>query len=439
MREAVQLLRGIEETAALHASNRELFATSENLKQARADFAQRKKSLKADLKKCTAFVKKIKIGTMYSSKPQDVQKEANSLNLSRYVEEVVAALLESKPKVNDLPVFSALCQAMHANYAEFLPNLLPSIWGVVLQEKSAAKKLGDCTPAELSKLRRLYVRLLTDFALNGLLSSTDVNKLTKNVAEWTGAANNYAVQDAIATVAFSRAASFEMIGILTTSLFDAMQLIRTEHDKLEQVEKDTNTEEGSSEEPAVVVSRKLLEEGLEVLARVQVLLKEQRAVPAATVEILSQHCLGAYQTLSTTLVQTHHKLQKLEKRCDQDRLLSGTLPAAREKGLADARKLTESLQKSVEALSDSLNQPVPQLIVEEDDDDGERGTGVEVWTKDAQGEEHLGPFDDEETRAFYVRFRIVCGRVTTRTTFQVSYKFPHPCLSLIDSATFPIC
>jgi regulator of nonsense transcripts 2 len=77
------------------------------------------------------------------------------------------------------------------------------------------------------------------------------------------------------------------------------------------------------------------------------------------------------------------------------------LTAAREKGLADAKKLCDSLQKSVEALSDSLNQEVPQLVVEEDDNGGERGTGVEVWTKDAHGEEHLGPFDDEETRAFY--------------------------------------
>jgi regulator of nonsense transcripts 2 len=103
-------------------------------------------------------------------------------------------------------------------------------------------------------------------------------------------------------------------------------------------------------------------------------------------------------------VQTHHKLQKLERRCEQDRLLSGQLTANREKGLGDAHKLCESLQKSVEALSDCLNQPVPHLVEEQDDDNAAlSGTGVEVWTKDAggQSQEHLGPFDDEETRAFY--------------------------------------
>ena len=67
----------------------------------------------------------------------------------------------------------------------------------------------------------------------------------------------------------------------------------------------------------------------------------------------------------------------------------------------DARKLCESLQKSVEALSDSLDQPVPVLLVEDDDLDAARGSGVEIWTKEAGGQENLGPFDDEETRAFY--------------------------------------
>jgi regulator of nonsense transcripts 2 len=94
-------------------------------------------------------------------------------------------------------------------------------------------------------------------------------------------------------------------------------------------------------------------------------------------------------------------LRKLEKRCEQDRLLSGQLTAVREKGLHDARKLCDTLQKSVEALSDCLDQAVPQMAVEEDDADAVRGAGVEVWTKEAGGTEDLGPFDDEETRAFY--------------------------------------
>ena len=58
--------------------------------------------------------------------------------------------------------------------------------------------------------------------------------------------------------------------------------------------------------------------------------------------------------------------------------------------------------KSVEALSDILDQPMPQLKEEEAEETDGGGTGVELWTKggDEDGND-FGPFDDEETRAFY--------------------------------------
>jgi regulator of nonsense transcripts 2 len=61
-------------------------------------FETNKKSLKADVKKCTTFVKKIQSGAAWSMKPDDAVKDVASLNLSRYVEEVVAAVIEAKPK-----------------------------------------------------------------------------------------------------------------------------------------------------------------------------------------------------------------------------------------------------------------------------------------------------------------------------------------------------
>lgn len=375
LREAVDLLKSTREAAAQHAASREQFQEA-NLKASRLDFEKRKKTLKADLKKCTAFVKKIKSGSIYSSKRADVLADVASLNLSRYVEEVVAALLESRPKVAELPIMSTVCQAMYARYPEFLPNLLPNLWNVVLG------KIKTPDP----KVRRLYVRLLTDFVIYGMISID--GKLLKCVTEWTGAAANYAVSDAVAVTAFCRAAGFEILGITSTSVAAAIQLIESEN-----ASKESSTTETTP-------NTELIQQAVEIVAQLQPVLKKQRAVPAQTTEILSQYCLGAYQTLSTSLVATHRKLGKLEKRCEQDRLLSGALTATRESGLADARKLAESLQKTVEALSDCLNQPVPDLIEEEDDTEVNAGSGVEVWTKES-GTEHLGPFDDEETRAFY--------------------------------------
>eukprot|EP00521_Asterionellopsis_glacialis_P009479 CAMPEP_0195288012 /NCGR_PEP_ID=MMETSP0707-20130614/4843_1 /TAXON_ID=33640 /ORGANISM="Asterionellopsis glacialis, Strain CCMP134" /LENGTH=1044 /DNA_ID=CAMNT_0040347829 /DNA_START=56 /DNA_END=3186 /DNA_ORIENTATION=+ len=92
----------------------------------------------------------------------------------------------------------------------------------------------------------------------------------------------------------------------------------------------------------------------------------------------------------------------MEKRCAQDRLLSGSLSEAREKGLLDARKNLDTIQKSVEALSDALDQPIPELEEEEEEDVDKSSVGLELWTKEGGDEAGgFGPFDDEETRDFY--------------------------------------
>ena len=59
-----------------------------------------KKKLKSDLKKCTAFVKKIKAGQYPTPKEMELPNNAiKTLNLTRYVEEVANALLEPTTKV----------------------------------------------------------------------------------------------------------------------------------------------------------------------------------------------------------------------------------------------------------------------------------------------------------------------------------------------------
>jgi hypothetical protein len=127
-----------------------------------------------------------------------------------------------------------------------------------------------------------------------------------------------------------------------------------------------------------------------------------RAVPPSATSTLLRHTLGAFRSLSNSLVATHRRLLKLEKRCDQDRLLQGNLSDAREKGLNDARSLMESLKKSVEALSEALDVDAPVLDEEETSNvESSDGKGIELWSRNNAGDENLGPFDDEETRSFY--------------------------------------
>jgi regulator of nonsense transcripts 2 len=405
IQDAADSLEAVVESTMQHVKNRNTFR-AEVLAKFRKEFETDKKKLKTDLKKCTAFVKKIKSGSAWSMRPSELQKDVSTLNLSRYVEEVAGSILETKPKLADIPVIVALCAAMHERYTDFMPNLVPGLWNVV-QGKGVA-----VTP-DTAKLRRIYMRLLTEFLLHGLVPET--KQLVTCIGEATGGKDgSYAVQDANIVVAFGKAAGFEILGGMPQSVQASMALIRKEQERFEKYQEnkmpgtDTTTEEESkmsnqatpNDDEPLLVSSALLEKATELVEKVQGVMGERGVTPEIS-EVFSTYCMGAYRTLATSLVQTHTKLQKLEKRCEQDRLLSGNLAEAREKGLADARKLKESLQKSVETLSDVLDQHVP--VLEEDQDDAEEGgAGIEVWTKTGGDDENdFGPYDDEETRAFY--------------------------------------
>ncbi len=387
-KEAIDHLKSIVETTKARKANRDQMS-SEYLAKSRKEFEAGKRSLKSDLKKCTTFVKKIKTGGAWSMTPKALVKDASSLNLSRYVEEVVAAVLEAKLKLTDLPVVLALCKCMNLRYPTFLSALVTGLWSVVHNKP---------TDSDTSKLRRVYVRLLTELLLNGLV--TETKPLMKMIAEASGGKDgSYTVTDASIVVAFVKAAGFEILDTKPTSVQKYSKLIQEEILKEEEQTEDS-VDEGDSNAP-ILISNKDAAEGKSLVEEVDQLLTE-RAISAEVSQRFLGHCTGAYGFLAKSLVSTDTKLQKMEKRCEQDRLLAGSLTEAREKGLQDARKLRESLDKSVEAMSDILDLPLPQLE-KETEEETEGGTGVELWTKDGNAEDSndFGPFDDEETRAFY--------------------------------------
>mmetsp|Transcript_4770 Transcript_4770/g.11310 ORF Transcript_4770/g.11310 Transcript_4770/m.11310 type:complete len:1490 (-) Transcript_4770:1647-6116(-) len=390
VRDATEIVQTTIDAIVGHKENRKALE-KESLMAFRKDFAAGKKSLKSDLKKCTAFVKKIKSGSAWSMKPADINRDVSTLNLSRYVEEVVSALMEADLKLKDMPVILALCKAMHLRYPEFLSNLWAKLWSVVQGKPTD----------ETAKLRRISVRIITEFVLNAI--STETKPLVKLITECSGGKDgSYAVSDATVILAFAKTAGLELLGVIPRSLQQSMALIQQEVEKQEAhaATNEANGEEGKEEEQPIIISTKMATNGKAKVELLQGMLGE-RAVPDEISETFCTHCKGAYRTLSGSLVTTHTKLQKMEKRCEQDRLLSGSLPEAREKGLNDARKLKENLLKTVEALSDIMALKMPQLKEEENEEADGSGPGVELWTKEGGDGDDFGPFDDEETRAFY--------------------------------------
>ena len=326
-----------------------------------------------------------------------------------------------------------LCVEMHRRYPTFADALIRPLLSCVNSPPGS----GGGGPADVGMGRRVCFRLLTEFLLHGIIA--DAKPIAKIVNEATGAPpaaggieeGKYAVTDANLIVTLAKSGGNEILGVVPRSVRETMERLKKEEEGrgegslvLVLPEEDTaavtttTTAEGGDAQkkaepvPSVDLSAPfvaslyppLREKCQRTLAAFRVTASTSRAVPPTTATTLHRHCLGAYHTLARSYISTHRRLLKLEKRCEQDRLLQGNLSEAREKGLQDARSLMESLTKSVEALSEALDAEAPTLEEEEAmDDEATDGKGIELWTKNVNdtGNEQLGPFDDEETRSFY--------------------------------------
>ena len=403
-------------------------------------------------------------------------KDITTLNLSRYVDEIAAALLEvvasPKTKLGDVPGIAKVCGAMHERYEDFVPTVLSGVVSVIKSGGDSSKKDGA---AGAAKHKRVCLRLLTEFVLLGIVHGPDVKPMVKAIAEASGAppssdvvaavedatdtdgyidqddlASNlyskYNVQDANLVVSFAKAASLEATGFVPKAVREMIDTLRAEIETSKEAERrlrgkqegstSASAEPDQSDKPMVAVDEaspapapQAQEEGTGIdedqysIVPHSLIQKtddaieaaestsqsfsnpgsQALAVPSHASMLLRTHLTATHHQLSSTLVTTHARLLKLEKRCESDRLLQGQLSEAREKGLADARKLFENLTKWVDSLAEALDLGVPTLAKEEEEEDPDAGTrGIELLGKDQEdGEGDLGPYDDAETKSFY--------------------------------------
>lgn len=220
------------------------------LERARTTFEeQTKKSLKSDFKKCTAFVKKLKSGSFPTpSEVTSPNSAIRTLNLSRYVEEVAAAIVEpggggSKVKLTDVPGIVTLCVEMHRRYDGFVEGMIPVLLAGVGgaggggANPSSANDGDDGNGSSIP--RRICLRLLTEFIIHGIV--TDTKPILKVIAEAAGAppsssssgkeersgSKEYAVTDANLIVTFAKTGGLEILGVLPRS-------VRLECERLEK-------------------------------------------------------------------------------------------------------------------------------------------------------------------------------------------------------------
>ena len=91
----------------------------------RKEHEANKKQLKSDLKKTTAFVKKIR--SINTEGLQQCIRDTETLNLTLYISEIVGAIVETAYKATDVPSMVKLCIELHKRYNVFTAPLLTGL------------------------------------------------------------------------------------------------------------------------------------------------------------------------------------------------------------------------------------------------------------------------------------------------------------------------
>ncbi|KAH1186231.1 hypothetical protein KIL84_018980 [Mauremys mutica] len=145
-----------------HQARKELRSKNQNAPENRPEenFFSR---LDSSLKKNTAFVKKLK--TITEQQRDSLSHDFNSLNLSKYIAEAVASIVEAKLKISDVNCAVHLCSLFHQRYADFAPSLL-QVWKKHFEARKEEK-----TP-NITKLRT-DLRFIAELTIVGIFTDKE--------------------------------------------------------------------------------------------------------------------------------------------------------------------------------------------------------------------------------------------------------------------------
>eukprot|EP00520_Triparma_pacifica_P015502 CAMPEP_0118632088 /NCGR_PEP_ID=MMETSP0785-20121206/252_1 /TAXON_ID=91992 /ORGANISM="Bolidomonas pacifica, Strain CCMP 1866" /LENGTH=348 /DNA_ID=CAMNT_0006522823 /DNA_START=160 /DNA_END=1202 /DNA_ORIENTATION=- len=304
------------------------------------------KSVKSDLKRSTAFVKRLKASDKDLS---SMVRDSRTLNLLRYTEEIVSGVVECRCKPNEIEQMGELVEALESCYEGFAKSVVDKC-KLILKGKDVLITSAP-TPKEQARLRRLNIRLVVEMMSRGLVDESKF--LIKHVNKLCGVGvEGGTVEDVQQILGVSKQGGVDLIG--------------------------THTRTAKSS-------------GVE-------LPPPELFVPD---DSIGSAVMSAYAKVKVGLNTAHVRVVKMTRRAEKDRGLVGKLSDEREEGLKKANTTYENLKKTVEALGEALGEDKIEMREVEDEVDEVKKTGLSVATKHDAGEGELGPWEDAEQKRFY--------------------------------------
>lgn len=301
--------------------------------------------LDSNLKKNTAFVKKLKLFT--AGQLDALLKDMTALNLTKYISEISSALSEAKIKLTDVTAAVTFCSHLHQIYADFAGTFFEN-WQKILSMKPTEKI------QNASKLR-VDLKFFAELVAVGIFSNKMGlpllgSALTSVIAQDKEDYNNLSI-----VLSFCRHCGEEYAGLVPRSI---QQLV----------------------------------------AKYDVKLPSSTLLTPDRQQNLRNLLKDYYSGLTRHLKSEHKDYQsamRLNKKIMESK---GELSSERKEKLEALQSSYEKLLASTQTLSDLLNEPMPDLPKDEQAQTG----GVVVDVTDDSNESQLDPWGDDETRSFYV-------------------------------------
>ncbi|XP_058812467.1 regulator of nonsense transcripts 2 [Topomyia yanbarensis] len=300
----------------------------------------------SSLKKNTAFVKKLKQFT--ASQLDGLLKDMSGLNLTKYISEVSAAIVEAKLKMSDVAPALTLCSKLHQTYADFSASFHDS-WQKILHVK-AGEKISN--PSKMRVDLRFYGELISI----GIFT----NKL-----------------------------GLPLLGACLTGLISQD---KEEHSNLSII---LSFCRHLGDEYAGLIPKRMQE----LAKKFSISVPSSTLLPPDKQNNLRNLLKDYYQTLSEHLKNEHKQLQYAEK--SRRRMLEskGEVSNDKKEQIEMLQNNYEKLFSSTQTMADLLNESLPELAVE-----------IEICSTEgnvidnAVDEQfaNLDPWGDEDTRNFYV-------------------------------------